>query len=67
MADNEEDDLQDEGHVYLFDRREGDRPGVKISLGGLFDFSLFRCKVNEVRVSSIFFNLSLMVFGIQLC
>ncbi len=51
------DEEQEEGNVYVFDRREGDLPGIKISLGGLFDFSLFKCKINEVYMMLVCPNL----------
>ena len=41
-------DSHDEGFVYVYDRRSGDRSEVKVSLGALFDFDLFRGKVKEV-------------------
>ena len=41
-------DQQDEGFVFVFDRRHKNGGCAKISLGGLFDYQMFRLKVKEV-------------------
>lgn len=38
----------DDAFVYVFDRREGNSPEIKIPTGGLFSFTEFRDRVNEV-------------------
>ena len=38
----------DDGFVFVFDRREKDAPEVKIPTGGLFNFSDFKERVKEV-------------------
>lgn len=43
----------DEEHaiVYIYDRREGDKSVQKIHLGGIFNFSAFKVKVQQVQLS----------------
>lgn len=50
-AEDSGDETHDEGHVFVFDRRKEDGRSVKISLGGLFDYEMFRSKVMEVITS----------------
>ena len=40
---------EDDGFVYVFDRREKDAPEVKIPTGGLFSFIDFKQRVKEVK------------------
>ncbi|XP_065063463.1 structural maintenance of chromosomes flexible hinge domain-containing protein 1-like isoform X2 [Rhopilema esculentum] len=47
MADENGDESPDEGYVFVFDRRNVDGKSVKIPLGGLFDYSLFKTRVLE--------------------
>ena len=44
----EELELSEEGHVFIFDRRKENGTSTKLSLGGLFDFQEFRGTVKEV-------------------
>ncbi|KAL5015375.1 hypothetical protein ScPMuIL_009645 [Solemya velum] len=37
----------DDSFVYVFDRREGNSPEIKIPTGGLFSFTEFKHRVNE--------------------
>lgn len=39
----------DDGYVFVYDRRAGDKAEVKINTGGMFEFSLFRKRVCQVR------------------
>ena len=50
-AEESGDETHDEGHVFIFDRRKEDGKSVKISLGGLFDYDMFRSKVMEVIIT----------------
>ena len=50
-AEESGDEAHDEGHIFVFDRRKEDGRSVKISLGGLFDYEMFRSKVMEVIIT----------------
>uniref|UniRef100_A0A6P8HCY5 Structural maintenance of chromosomes flexible hinge domain-containing protein 1-like isoform X2 n=1 Tax=Actinia tenebrosa TaxID=6105 RepID=A0A6P8HCY5_ACTTE len=39
---------EDESIVYVFDRREGNKPEHRVQLGGIFNFAAFREKVCQV-------------------
>ena len=54
MADENGDESPDEGYVFVFDRRNVDGKSVKIPLGGLFDYSLFKTRVLEVCAKLLF-------------
>ena len=45
---NHQDEMLDEGHVFVFDRRQKNGKSVKISLGGLFNYHEFRSKIKKV-------------------
>ena len=48
----------DDGFVYVFDRREKDAPEIRIPTGGLFSFSDFKERVKDVseaKISVVFF------------
>lgn len=50
MADSSGDlEEQEEGHVFVFDRRHLKGRSIKVSLGGLFDYQMFRKRIEEVR------------------
>jgi len=41
----------DDAFVYLFDRREGDTPEIKIPTGGLFTYLELKDRVREVGIA----------------
>ena len=43
-----QEEMLDEGYVFVFDRRQINGKSVKISLGGLFNYQEFRSKIKKV-------------------
>ncbi len=39
---------EDDGYVFVYDRRSGAKPEIKVRTGGVFTFEEFRCTVTEV-------------------
>ena len=51
----------DDGFVYVFDRREKDAPEIRIPTGGLFSFSDFKERVKDVSDSKTFKSLNFIL------
>ena len=56
----------DDGFVYVFDRREKDAPEVKIPTGGLFSFNDFKERVKDVSKAKMFW-FSMAMFSLRPC
>ena len=55
----------DDCYVFIYDRRSGDKPEVKVSTGGMFEFSAFKQNICDVSMPACFaFLTNPPIFGL---